>query len=107
MSSEIDELAGALADLSGREGPENAQLVPPGQRPCPICGRHMQVEQFSGVPIDVCRDHGLWLDVGELPTILAQARSGERRRRLHEIREARQKGKVSGTIFGIWSLLWE
>jgi Zn-finger nucleic acid-binding protein len=40
--------------------------------PCPRCGRYMNRENFariSGVVIDRCRDHGVWLDEGELERI--------------------------------------
>lgn len=39
---------------------------------CPRCGRLMNRENFSrisGVIIDRCRDHGVWLDAGELERI--------------------------------------
>ena len=40
--------------------------------PCPICGELMPRRNFrriSGVLIDICRDHGIWLDPGELEQI--------------------------------------
>ena len=49
----------------------NSDTVPSGERPCPICGTRMAVENISGVSIDVCAKHGVWLDRGELPKILA------------------------------------
>ncbi len=39
---------------------------------CPRCGRLMNRENFSkisGIMIDHCRDHGVWLDAGELERI--------------------------------------
>jgi Zn-finger nucleic acid-binding protein len=39
---------------------------------CPRCGRYMNRENFSrisGIVIDRCRDHGVWLDAGELERI--------------------------------------
>jgi len=39
---------------------------------CPRCGRLMNRENFShisGIIIDRCRDHGVWLDAGELERI--------------------------------------
>lgn len=39
---------------------------------CPRCGRLMNRENFmhiSGVMIDRCRDHGVWLDAGELERV--------------------------------------
>ncbi|MQY78973.1 MAG: hypothetical protein GH151_07235 [Bacteroidetes bacterium] len=43
-----------------------------GYLPCPICGELMPRRNFrriSGVLIDICRDHGIWLDPGELEQI--------------------------------------
>jgi Zn-finger nucleic acid-binding protein len=41
-------------------------------RRCPICEGHMQRRNFrqrSGVILDVCRDHGTWLDADELEQV--------------------------------------
>lgn len=45
------------------------------RRACPVCGRAMRLEEYSssGVPIDACGDHGVWLDDGELERIEAFA----------------------------------
>jgi Zn-finger nucleic acid-binding protein len=40
--------------------------------PCPVCAGLMPRKNFrriSGVLIDICRDHGVWLDAGELEQI--------------------------------------
>jgi len=108
MSENIDDLAEALDDLSGRViHSDNEQVVPSGQRPCPICGKTMHVENAFGVKMDVCQQHGVWLDLGEMQAVLSRVRSGERIGRRAAIREARRRGKVSGTLFGAWSLLLE
>ena len=68
-------------------------------RPCPSCGElmHRQLHgQRSGVVVDRCRDHGLWLDAGELRQLLEWTRAGgqllEQQRRLEQEREeARQQ----------------
>jgi Zn-finger nucleic acid-binding protein len=42
--------------------------------PCPECGKLMNRSNFaksSGVVLDVCKTHGVWLDRGELPALLA------------------------------------
>ncbi len=103
--SDIDDLASALDDLSDADVGDNASIVPPGQRPCPICGEHMQIDDTHGIDIDVCPKHGVWLDAGELPAIAARARSGERRSRSRMIRNAKRDGKISGMLLGGWSLL--
>lgn len=57
--------------------PANSQLVPEGQRPCPICGRLMHSSRQYGVLIDVCEDHGLWLDKGELAELVSQVKNAD------------------------------
>ncbi|RKY80372.1 hypothetical protein DRQ07_05555 [candidate division KSB1 bacterium] len=40
--------------------------------PCPVCNQLMNRQNFkkiSGVIIDICRKHGVWLDAGELEQI--------------------------------------
>ena len=38
-------------------------------RPCPVCRQGMEHEREHGVEIDVCEEHGVWLDAGELDKI--------------------------------------
>ncbi|MFM7361207.1 MAG: zf-TFIIB domain-containing protein [Cyanobium sp.] len=48
-------------------------------RRCPSCGELMLRTlhgRRSGVVVDHCRDHGLWLDAGELRQLLEWARAG-------------------------------
>ena len=33
---------------------------------CSICSKPMQEVQKNGVTIDICKEHGIWLDKGEL-----------------------------------------
>ena len=49
---------------------ENRRLVPEGQRPCPICGEKMQTRTEFDVIVDLCPQHGMWLDKNELGRIL-------------------------------------
>ncbi len=42
-----------------------------GDRPCPVCSKTMVVAAWSGVSVDACPEHGLWLDKGELAAIIA------------------------------------
>ena len=47
--------------------------------PCPNCGQLMNRSNFarsSGVIIDLCKDHGVWFDAGELPKIIEFIESG-------------------------------
>lgn len=48
-------------------------------RPCPVCEKLMNRRVFqdrSGVIIDQCRDHGIWLNGGELGMILNWVKAG-------------------------------
>ncbi len=48
-------------------------------RPCPDCGTMMNrvnYARISGIIVDVCRDHGTWFDVHELPALLEFVRRG-------------------------------
>jgi Zn-finger nucleic acid-binding protein len=61
---------------------ENESPVPrrrPGYVPCPECGKLMNSMRFgerSGVVVDRCRDHGLWLQGGELKRLMEWKRAG-------------------------------
>ncbi|MEC7946947.1 MAG: zf-TFIIB domain-containing protein [Myxococcota bacterium] len=44
---------------------------------CPICSAEMTTETRSGVTIDVCPEHGIWLDRKELMLITEAARHAE------------------------------
>ena len=49
------------------------------RRACPVCSREMQRHHFgkrSSVILDYCSEHGVWLDAGELSTILDWIRDG-------------------------------
>jgi Zn-finger nucleic acid-binding protein len=56
-----------------------AEPSPLRYRPCPRCGELMNRSlhgKRSGVVVDRCRDHGLWLDAGELRQLLEWVRAG-------------------------------
>jgi Zn-finger nucleic acid-binding protein len=75
-------------------GPQRAPTVEASPervqyRPCPVCRAMMNRKNFgrvSGVVVDVCREHGIWFDLGELPRVMAFVRDGGLLRT--EIREA-------------------
>ena len=99
-----------LADLEREDShpsPSNEGLVPQGERKCPICCETMVVEFEYGVHVDACPAHGIWLDRGELRAMASLIRSGERINRRKAIKDAKRDGKISGTVFGAWSLLFE
>jgi Zn-finger nucleic acid-binding protein len=77
--------------------------------PCPECGKLMNRQNFSrcsGVVLDWCRNHGTWLDRGELQQIVAFIRDGglrkARDRELLRLKE--QEGHLRMQEFTIASL---
>jgi len=67
-------------------------------RPCPSCGELMNRSlqgKRSGVVVDRCREHGLWLDAGELRQLMEWARAGgallDQERREEEARERQER----------------
>ena len=78
-------------------------LLPPGERKCPICQKKMHAEVREGVSLDTCRQHGIWLDFGELEGIISRIRRGEELRRnlaikraIEDDRRRRGPGHVAG-----------
>jgi Zn-finger nucleic acid-binding protein len=64
--------------------------------PCPACASLMNRKNFgsvSGVVVDVCKKHGTWFDLGELPWVLAFVAAGglDVARRRDEEEEARSR----------------
>ena len=76
-----------------------------GSRPCPVCGAIMDIQVKRKTKIDVCLEHGIWLDKGELDEILKLVRSSMGRSRRSALRRARKDGAVKGALFGWWALL--
>lgn len=85
----------------------NAALVPHGERPCPICGQQMVVDEEEGIQTDVCPQHGVWLDLGELRTIISRVRSQEIRTHDRAVRTAKKDGLTKGALFGVWGFLMD
>jgi len=74
-----DALSGAVAPATPREERGNPLNVKVRYRKCPDCDRHMlrrNWQKVSGVIVDVCRDHGTWLDADELERIAGFILSG-------------------------------
>lgn len=66
--------------------------------PCPDCEHLMNRSNFarsSGVIVDICKQHGVWFDAGELPKIIAFIDQGGmdrvREKERIEIRDERQR----------------
>lgn len=77
--SSLDQFFASLApeaksDEDLQTDTENRGLVPEGERPCPICGKHMTADKKQGIQVDVCHDHGVWLDRGELSAVIGKTK---------------------------------
>jgi Zn-finger nucleic acid-binding protein len=87
---EREEQSATLAFFGSRPLPE------PGKTPiryvaCPECKLLMNRSNFarsSGVIIDLCKDHGVWFDAGELPKIIEFIENGG-------LARAREKEKIA------------
>ena len=88
MSSDAETMQFLSALEKDLEPNANASIVPDGQRKCPICTEFMQLERFLGVQIDSCPEHGVWLDNGELQSIVALLR-GQTIATREELRQAK------------------
>jgi Zn-finger nucleic acid-binding protein len=86
----------AIGDGALRPGPLRASAPPvQGYIPCLACSQLMTRKNYasaSGVIIDVCREHGVWLDASELERILGFIRDGgldrARKREIERLEEA-------------------
>lgn len=88
--NDIDPLAAALRDMaSSASGHNNDELVPAGERPCPICGVAMNVIDEHNIAVDICDQHGVWLDQGELTTLLERTYRYRRESELARIKSDR------------------
>ena len=83
--------------------------APEGERACPACGYRMLLDRTAGITMDVCEEHGVWLDKGELETIVAKVEElvGTRLRRRHRsaVKSAKKEGKRLGALYGFWAFL--
>ncbi|MBN2712948.1 MAG: zf-TFIIB domain-containing protein [Planctomycetes bacterium] len=86
---------------------ENSQIKPEGERPCPICGAVMESNIVKGVNVDLCAEHGVWLDNGELESIVRKIKGYEKRRASSAAKKAKSEGKRDALALGWLSLLFE
>jgi len=86
--------------IGGMPAPKAAQQHAAAYIRCPNCAQPMNRKNFasiSGVLIDVCREHGVWLDHGELARALSFAEGGglveARRREVGELERRKQRAQ--------------
>lgn len=115
LGKEVFDLLERKARQSARSSTTSAPRIPsaplvrqegPLYRPCVECGQMMHRRNYgrkSGVIVDLCHEHGLWFDSGELHQVVRWIEAGgleqvqlhrqeeerqqERRRRLRELSE--------------------
>ncbi len=58
-----------------------------------------------GVEVDVCKEHGVWLDKGELEKIMASMRDIYRAGLADRAKQGQERGRLEGIFLGWWSLL--
>jgi len=79
LCSDRERHSDVVATLSARAGARHVIADVVRYVPCPTCAKLMNRTNFShisGVIIDICRDHGIWLDRGELEHIIQFVESG-------------------------------
>lgn len=75
--------------------------MPTGVVDCPVCGTTMQKRVVnSGIELDFCDWHGVWLDAGELERLLA-ARGGGPAARQPGLGPAVAKGLAGAAVMGV------
>ena len=94
-----------MAEMQEPQEAEWIDEIAEGDRACPVCGGRMHVERKKNVSIDVCPEHGIWLDKGELEGIIRAVNARARSSRRSAVRRAKHDGKVQGAFWGWWSLL--
>jgi Zn-finger nucleic acid-binding protein len=91
-------------DPAGTARPEP---IPERALLCPVCGSALRVEARDGIAVDVCDEHGIWLDRGELQSIVTRLHSRLGRRHRRQVESARKGGTLSGALFGWWAVLFD
>jgi Zn-finger nucleic acid-binding protein len=71
---DVAELASTRADRAGAPIPQDSANA------CPDCSGSLLRTMRNGVTLDVCKDHGVWFDRGELQAIAARMRGEESKR---------------------------
>ena len=78
-----------------------------GGRRCPVCQAAMTIAKRGSIEIDVCEEHGVWLDQGELKAIAERMRQRDRANIRSQLDRSYRSGKVSGVLFGPLGFLFD
>ena len=76
-------------------------------RPCPVCASPLTVVRKGTLQLDVCDDHGIWLDKGELEELIRRGRLGEATRRHFAVERSKESARLSGWLLGPLSFLFD
>lgn len=72
QSAELIKKKRSAAELEQRSAERQSHYMK-----CPKCGADLTTEDYHGVQIDRCPEcHGMWLDAGEIDTLLAREDAG-------------------------------
>jgi Zn-finger nucleic acid-binding protein len=99
------EIAGALFPRKPRKS--NPLDQPVVYLKCPACRTLMNRNNFggsSGIIVDVCTNHGLWFDAGELPQVLKFVEDGGLARAKRQKAEAAKAKRDAALSTGAFSL---
>lgn len=55
---------------------------------CPVCKERMKHERVDEVWVDICTEHGVWLDKGELDSLMEMSK---------------KRGESEGFVKRLWS----
>jgi Zn-finger nucleic acid-binding protein len=67
----------------------------------------MDVHAISGSEVDVCEAHGMWLDRGELGSIVRRFSKKQASLARRAVKDARFSGKVSAWLWGPLAFLFK
>ncbi len=73
-------------------------LDPVRYLPCPECSALMNRKNFgqtSGIVVDVCKNHGVWFDTGELPRVMSFVADGGLERERQRTAERSETSKAT------------
>jgi Zn-finger nucleic acid-binding protein len=82
---------------------------PPGKSShvCAICSGRLQPQTLEGIRFNVCADHGVWLDRGELSKLIKTLKVRRRQKAAmrREIADVRATNESLAFFSGIWGLM--
>jgi len=95
-----------LRKVRAPEPHPNTSIVPEGERRCVIRGNRTTREFKEGVGVDVCDEHGLWLDEDQLPRIIERIRERSHEARRIAMQRTYREGLKGGRLEGVWWGFW-